>query len=114
MQLRLWGPAGEFDVRLALDTGAEGTIVPAETAILAGYDLNQVLNHPNMTTASGVVQVPRIQVDRVEALGLERRNFALVCHTLPPDADVQGLLGLDFFRGQKLTIDFRAGLVSVE
>ncbi len=31
------------------------------------------------------------------------------CHTLPPSAGVDGLLGLDFFRGERLTVDFRTG-----
>ena len=32
-------------------------------------------------------------------------------HTLPPSASVDGLLGLDFFRGQILNLDFRTGVV---
>lgn len=52
--------------------------------------------------------------DRVEALGQERRDFPVLCHTLPPSATVDGVLGLDFFRGQRLMVDLRAGVVMVE
>ena len=33
---------------------------------------------------------------------------------MPGNTLFDGLLGLDFLRGQKLTIDFRAGLVTLE
>jgi len=37
----------------------------------------------------------------------------ILCHTLPPSAGVDGLLGLDFFRGQRVTIDFQHGEVTI-
>ena len=36
-----------------------------------------------------------------------------MAHTLPAGALVSGLLGLDFLRDQVLTIDFRAGQVTL-
>jgi hypothetical protein len=57
---------------------------------------------------------PRINVIRIEALGRVRENFPLICHTLPPTAGVDGLLGLDFFRGTYLTIDLVSGIVKVQ
>jgi hypothetical protein len=48
-------------------------------------------------------------LQRLTALGQERFGFPVLGHTLPPSAGVDGLLGLDFFRGLCLTIDFRAG-----
>jgi hypothetical protein len=36
-------------------------------------------------------------------------DYPVVCHTLPAGTKVDGLLGLDFLRGQSLLIDFRAG-----
>jgi len=52
-----------------------------------------------MTTGSGVEYAPLLLVRRVEALGQGRTDFPVVAHTLPPSASVDGLLGLDFFRG---------------
>jgi hypothetical protein len=34
-------------------------------------------------------------------------------HTLPPSAGIDGLLGLDFMRGQRLEIDFVRGFVTL-
>ena len=45
--------------------------------------------------------------------GQERVDFAVLGHTLPPSAGVDGLLGLDFLRGQSLTVDFRTGHVTL-
>lgn len=43
----------------------------------------------------------------------QRKRFPVLCHTLPPSATVDGLLGLDFLRKRLLTIDFASGLVSL-
>jgi hypothetical protein len=61
----------------------------------------------------GVEFVPRLTIDRLEALGQQRQSIPVLCHTLPPTAPVDGLLGLDFIRGQCLTIDFRAGQITL-
>jgi hypothetical protein len=37
----------------------------------------------------------------------------ILAHTLPADAGIDGVLGLDFFQGLILTIDFRAGQITV-
>lgn len=62
-----------------------------------------------VTTGSGVEFAPQLELARLTVLGRERADFPVLAHTLPPSAGVDGLLGLDFFRGQLLTIDFHAG-----
>ena len=37
-----------------------------------------------------------------------------VCRDLPAAIAIDGLLGLDFLRGTRLTIDFRNGTIDVE
>lgn len=64
-----------------------------------------------VTTGSSVEFAPRIWVELVEGLGRSRRGFPMLCHTLPPSATVDGLLGLDFLRGNRLVVDFPAGIV---
>lgn len=105
----LWGPKGQRSVRLALDTGATSTLVNTAILVTLGYDPAVSPDRVQMTTGSGVEYVPRLATDRIRVLGQERANFALVAHTLPPSASVDGLLGLDFLRSQELTIDFRNG-----
>jgi hypothetical protein len=52
-------------------------------------------------------------VNKVSALGLEREAFAVLAHTLPPSANVDGLLGLDYLHGLRLTLDFRSGEIDL-
>lgn len=37
-----------------------------------------------------------------------------LCHDLPAEVRVDGLLGLDFLRGRRLTLDFRTGRLSLD
>jgi len=111
---KMFGPAGDTVVRMALDTGATGSLVNWDVAVFLGYDPAVVTERIQMTTGSGVEFVPQIIVEKIEALGHVHQNFPVLCHTLPPSTTVDGLIGLDFFRGQRLIVDFREGLVTVE
>ena len=113
VRAELWGPSGSVVLRLALDIGATGTVVNVGLLVAVGYDPALAPDRIQVTTGSGVEFVPRVMLDKLEALGQERTGFPVLCHTLPPSAGVDGLLGLDFFRGQSLTIDFRNGRVTL-
>jgi predicted aspartyl protease len=110
---RLFGPGGDTIVQLALDTGATGSLVNWDIAVLLGYDPAITEDRVQVTTGSGVEFASRIKVIRIEALGITQEHFPLLCHTLPPTAGVDGLLGLDFFRGTYLAIDLVSGTVDV-
>ncbi len=105
----LWGPAGSTVLRLALDTGAMKTLINAAPLALVGYDPAISPDRVQITTGSGVEFAPLVKVQQFRALGQQRSEYFVLCHTLPPSADVDGLLGLDFLRGQSLRIDFRTG-----
>lgn len=66
-----------------------------------------------VTTGSGVEYAPRVTLSRILALEQERVDFPVLGHTLPPSSGVDGLIGLDFFRGQNLALDFRTGRVTL-
>ena len=100
-------------MRLALDTGASGTLLNVGLLIALGYDPAFATTRVQVTTASGVEYVPRIEVHRISALGQDRTAFPVLAHTLPPSASIDGLLGLDFLRGWLLEIDFRQGLITL-
>ena len=111
--VRLFGPAGDMIVRLALDTGATSTLINSEIIVLLGYDPATSPDRIQVTTGSGVEFCPRLSVRRVEALGRSVEDFLILSHTLPPTAHVDGLLGLDFFRGCQISIDFRIGTITI-
>ncbi len=111
VQAELFGPSGSIVLRLALDTGATGTMINVAPLTTIGYDPSLAPDRVQVTTGSGVEYAPRITVTRIKAMGQERSHFPVLAHTLPPSASVDGLLGLDFLRGQIVNIDFRQGTI---
>lgn len=113
VQTEVFGPSGSMVLRLALDTGATGTLISVAPLTAIGYDPSLAPERVQVTTGSGVEFAPRILVAQLRAMGQERTDFPVLAHTLPPSASVDGLLGLDFLRGQVLSIDFRQGVISL-
>ena len=111
---RIWGKSGDAIVQLALDTGATGSMVNWDILVFLGYDPAIVPERIQMTTGSGIEFVPRILVNKIQALGQEHKHFPVLCHTLPPSSTVDGVLGLDFFRGKRLLLDLSSGVVTVD
>ena len=110
----LTGPTGSALLRLALDTGATATLVNVGMLVSIGYDPALSSDRLQVTTGSGVEFAPRITLNKIVALGEERTDFPVLCHTLPPSAGVDGLLGLDFFRARMLTIDFHKARIFID
>jgi hypothetical protein len=105
------GESGTALLRLALDTGATTTLINAGMLLSVGYDPALSPDRVQITTGSGVEFVT---LKRLIALGKQLTDFPVLCHTLPPSSGVDGLLGLDFFRGNKLEIDFKQGTITLE
>ena len=110
---RLFGIHTDTIVQLALDTGATSSMINWDVAVLLGYDPASAKERIQVTTGSGVEFAPPIVVKKVEALGRSLENFPILCHTLPPSATVDGLLGLDFFRGVRLVVDLQTGIITL-
>ena len=113
-QVHLASASIETSALLALDTGAEMSLVNRDILEYLGYDPSMSTEHVQITTGSGVELVPKITLMRIDALGQECSDFPVLCHTLPPSATVDGLLGLDFLRDKRLVLDFRAGLITLD
>ena len=113
VQTEVFGPSGSIVLRLALDTGATGTMINVAPLTAVGYDPSLAPDRVQVTTGSGVEFAPRVSVTQIKAMGQERSRFPVLAHTLPPSASVDGLLGLDFLRGQIVKIDFRQGKISL-
>lgn len=114
LDAKIYGPAGEIVLRLALDTGANTTTLNRQLLEGIGYQPALSTVNARLTTASGVETVPLIELDRLEVLGQVRTAHSVVCHSLPPSSRIDGVLGLDFFRGQKLVLDFHSGDITLE
>lgn len=113
VQAELTGPAGVVNLVLALDTGASATLIRTTRLVQAGYDPPTVGTPVKTTTAGGVVQSLRLPVLSLAALGQTRTNIPILARDLPPTASAEGLLGLDFLRGNVLTLDFINGQITL-
>jgi Aspartyl protease len=78
VSVRLFGPAGDTILRLALDTGATSTLTNSEIIVLLGYDPAASPDRIQVTTGSGVEFCPRVVVQRIEALGRSVKDFLIL------------------------------------
>jgi predicted aspartyl protease len=108
------GVSGTAVLRLALDTGATTTLINSDMLLSIGYDSAGSESRVQITTASGLEEVPQINVKRLTALGKELTDFPVLSFTLPPTSGVDGLLGLDFLRVKRLEVDFRNGSITLD
>ena len=67
-----------------------------------------------LVTASGLELAPRVTVRAVRCLGQTVRHLDVVCHDLPTQSPVKGLLGLNFLRRFHLQLDFPAKRLRLE
>ena len=102
------GPMGDVALRLALDTGATETVISRSVLVRAGYRLSAASTVP-MIMGGGMVPVPLILMDKLEALGQIQTGLTIQAHTLPPSLAIDGILGLDFIRRGRLVVRLSHG-----
>lgn len=71
------------------------------------------MSHIRLRGDTGVTRAPLIRVPALTALGRARTDVLVAAHDLPLGAESDGLLGLDFFRGFVLTLDFARGRITL-
>jgi predicted aspartyl protease len=113
LRAKVFGTKGRSSLRLALDTGASSTMINRRILRRLGYELSAGAEGVGIITGSRVELASPITVSRFSALRQQRRNFPVLAYDMPPEAGIDGVLGLDFFRGQNLNIDFRTGLITL-
>lgn len=103
------GKIDGYEVHLALDTGASDTVIDFTALMIAGYRKSNVVGETELETAKGIVSADIFSVQEIEVLGLKRKNFATCSYDFLANnvlTDIDGVLGIDFFMGKKLCIDF--------
>lgn len=108
------GPFGDTRVSLAVDTGATRTVIRPSILRLVGYDPTVTAGRGRIVSATGVEVVPFVAVERLRFIGHTRGGMIVAAHELPARFEGDGLLGLDFFRGLVLTLDFARGLIDLD
>lgn len=103
---------GQGETLFLVDTGATYCVLTKAAADRHGLAAGPVLTMVKLTTASGTIEVPLIQVDLIQIGGAEARSVEAVIHDMPefPSA-VAGLLGLSFLNQFKVEIDREEGVM---
>ena len=101
------------DVIVALDTGATITMIPTEIAVALGYDPASSNRQMQLLTASGTASAKLITVRKLTAIGETVENIDVLCHDLPGNSGVKGLLGLNFLKHFDLNISFSTGTIEL-
>jgi hypothetical protein len=107
------GPTGTRAVDLTLDTGATDTVIDEAHLTAVGYTPADATSQQQVLTGSGIITVVEIPVMTFRALGQTRSDYPVLAHSFPAGTTYDGVLGLDFLRGNVLTIDFVQGEITL-
>lgn len=87
---------GHKILKMAVDTGANFTLIPAQIALELGLELIPANDREGIVTANGVIYAPAAEIPLFGALGIELHGFKVLCFDLHSQSRVDGVLGLDF------------------
>jgi predicted aspartyl protease len=113
VEAEIAGPTTSVAVQLALDTGATDSFLDESWLAIAGYTPADATNKFDVLTASGTISVFEVPLTSLTALGQTRTIFPIQAHSFPPGTSHDGVLGLDFLRGNVLTLDFTRGQITL-
>ncbi|MCH8012616.1 MAG: retroviral-like aspartic protease family protein [Candidatus Marinimicrobia bacterium] len=97
---------------VVMDTGATRTILSADILVDLGYDPGHPsLSRIRMITGSGVEYAPCVNVSSMIVGGEIINGVSVLCHDLPAEAGIDGLLGLNFLKNFDFSIEYSSGRV---
>ena len=113
-RVRLEGPDASREVDMLLDTGAAYTALSWEVAKDLGYDPAGSSERVSIVTANGVIEVPKLTVQRIAFRELFVKQVEVICLDVPELAEIEGLMGLSFLRHFRVLMDFKKGLLEIK
>ena len=115
VSLEIYGINGSsHTIRVVLDTGSAFSCIPPDIALDLGYDIENPKEVKSFISATSIGEAPLIEVERVTAIGQDMKNFDVLCHYLPEESTVDGILGLNFLSHFDLSISFSEGTIEIE
>ncbi len=99
---------------LAIDTGATHTVIDLTALLMAGYSLSDAKGSVPLETAKGIIEAYIFEVDYFYVLGKKKTKFKVCSYDFLVNrvlVNIDGVLGLDFYRGSVLTIDFQKSVI---
>jgi Aspartyl protease len=108
--LKVYRKSTYYPLSLVLDTGASHTVIDLNMLLVAGYSKSLKLNKEvKIQTANKIIDADKMIVEELKILDKSTMNFEITTYDFLAQDDLldyDGVLGLDFFQGTKLNIDF--------
>jgi len=107
---------GKFELKMVLDTGATNTTIDSNALYLLGYDLKDNIGTVEIETAYGIIETEVFEIGSFSSLGQTKNKFQIQVYDFLAHgifSDYNGLLGLDFFEGNKLCIDNKLDIITL-
>ena len=114
VKARVWGPLGDAELKLVLDTGSMHTLILPEIMDELGFNPRDGEAITGVYSALGKEQGYLIKVPRFSALGFTLTNFPIHVFDLADRYEINGLIGLSFLRRYDYTVRSTAGQILVE
>ena len=102
---------------LAQDTGASNTVIDLNILLVAGYKVEDAIRIIKIETAGGIIEAYVFLIAEIKALGITRRYLEVSSYDFANNnilSEIQGVLGLDFFKGYKFCIDMTDFEITVQ
>jgi clan AA aspartic protease (TIGR02281 family) len=111
--VKILGPKGSIKVDMILDTGAALTSISWSDLKVVGYDPAIIPERQEIITANGIIEVPKLRIERISVGDVQAGGVEVICHDIPELAGIRGLLGLSFLKHFKTIIDYKEGYVEL-
>lgn len=100
-------------VSLLIDSGATYTIVSWATLVSLNLDPAGSTIRKQIVTANGLVLMPEVLIERVDALGQRVAQLPVLAHTIPLGSKVGGVLGMNFLRQFEIKLNFKQAFAEI-
>ncbi|MGA1873539.1 MAG: TIGR02281 family clan AA aspartic protease [Thermoplasmatota archaeon] len=99
---------------MVLDTGASITMIPSKVFAKIGYSPLKSEKRIKVHSENGPIDVNAITMEELDVYDAWVRDVEVICHDLPPESHVDGLIGLDFLKHYKMILDWPNGRLTIE
>jgi len=110
----VFGKAGVRRAQVALAPWATHSVLSYDLVEAAGYDPSTSGVRIRLATVTGIVSAQVVTVDKISVLGREAKKIGVACVDLPAEVRLSGILGQNFLRGFRLTMDPGAGMLTLD
>ena len=101
-------------VWLALDTGASTTIIRESVLGDIGYSIEAMTETASFGDASTSHLVPKVTLRSFSLADARIDSLEALCYTIPEEHGIDGVVGLNFLRHFRITLNFEQGILSLD